>query len=168
MSDVLPHYRNPLPPILLSLAVAMLLTWLPWHGWALALRPDFVALVLLYWATHTPHKIGISAAWGMGLIADVADASLFGQHALAYSAMALGSIIFKRRILMLDLTQQGFQIFPLLLLNYLLFATIDWMAQGHFAWSYLAGCFTSALLWLPLTLALQALSRPRAPKTDTL
>lgn len=168
MNNVLPHYRNPLPAILLSQALAMLLTWLPWQGWALALRPDFVALVLLYWATHTPHKVSIGAAWAVGLIADVADASLFGQHALAYSALVLGSIIFKRRILMLDLSQQTIQVFPLLLLNYLLFAAIDWAARGHFAWSYLAGCVTSALLWLPLTLLLQTLSRPRAPKADTL
>lgn len=168
MTDVLPHYRNPIPPILFSMAVAMLLTWLPWHGWALALRPDFVALVLLYWATHTPHKVGIGAAWLVGLIADVADASLFGQHALAYSALVLGSNIFKRRILMLDLSQQTMQVFPLLLVNYVLFAAIDWVAQGHFSWSYLLGCFTSALLWLPLTLLLQVLSRPRAPKADSL
>ncbi|WP_035383228.1 rod shape-determining protein MreD [Ferriphaselus sp. R-1] len=168
MSAVLPHYRNPVPPILFSMALAMLLTWLPWHGWALALRPDFIAVVLLYWTTHTPHKVGISTAWFVGLLADVADASLFGQHALAYSALALGSSIFKRRILMLDLSQQTMQVFPLLLVNYLVFAAIDWVAQGHFAWSYLPGCVTSALLWLPLTLLLQALSRPRAPKADSL
>ncbi len=168
MNDVLPYYRNPVPSILFSLAIAMLLTWLPWQGWALALRPDFVALVLLYWATHTPHKVGIGTAWVVGLLADVADASLFGQHALAYSALVLGSIIFKRRILMLDLSQQTMQVFPLLLVNYVLFAAIDWLAQGHFAWSYLAGCVTSAVLWLPLTVLLQALSRPRAPKADSL
>jgi rod shape-determining protein MreD len=75
---------------MLSLFVAVMLNWLPWHGWALVLRPDFVALVLLYWCTHKPHRVGIGIAWLVGIFADVADASLFGQHALAYSVLAFG------------------------------------------------------------------------------
>lgn len=168
MNHVLPHYRNPMPPMLLSMALAMLFSWLPWHGLALALRPDLVALVLLYWATHTPHRMTLGAAWFIGLLADVADASLLGQHALAYCALALGGTLLRRRILMLDLSQQTMQIFPLILANYLIFAFIDWLAHGDLAWRYLAGGLTTTLMWLPLTLLLQVLSRPRAPRADQL
>src|SRR5271169_2046066 len=38
--------------IALSLFAALLFNGLPWHGIWLALRPDMVALVLLYWCTH--------------------------------------------------------------------------------------------------------------------
>ena len=33
--------------IVMSFFIAVLLEWMPWRGWMLALRPDFVGLVLL-------------------------------------------------------------------------------------------------------------------------
>ncbi len=147
--------------ILFSFFVAVMLNWLPWHGWALALRPDFVALVLLYWCTHKPHRVGIGTAWVVGIFADVADASVFGQHALSYSVLAFGGIVLHRRVQMFDLRQQSFHAFPMLLLSYAAYAVVHWQLQGYVAWSYFLGAATSALLWTPLTLLLVALRRPR-------
>ncbi len=148
--------------LVLSLLGALLLNWLPWHGIWLALRPDFVALVLLYWCTHKPYRVGIGVAWMIGILADVADASLFGQHALAYSVLAFGGIVLHRRMQMFDLRQQTLQIFPLLLLTYAVYAAVHWQMRGYVAWEYFLGCLVSVLLWAPLTILLQALRRPRA------
>ena len=145
-----------------SLLVALLLNWLPWHGIGLAMRPDFVALVLLYWCTHKPYRVGIGMAWMVGILADVADASLFGQHALAYSVLAFGGVVLHRRVQMFDLRQQTMQIFPLLLLSYIVYATVHWQLRGHIAWEYFIGCAVATLLWAPLTLFLQALRHPRS------
>ena len=153
--------------IVLSLLVALLLNWLPWHGIWLALRPDFVALTLLYWCTHRPYHIGIGIAWLMGVFADVADASLFGQHALAYTVLAFGGIILHHRVQMFDLRQQTLQIFPVLLLAYVIYAVVHWQLHGYVAWEYFLGSLVSALLWAPLTVLLQALRRPR-PDPDNL
>lgn len=146
--------------IAFSLFVAVMLNWLPWHGWALALRPDFVALVLLYWCTHKPHHVGIGTAWVVGIFADVADASLFGQHALAYSVLAFGGIVLHRRVQMFDLRQQSMHVFPMLLLAYAAYAAVHWQVRGYIAWEYFLGSVVSALLWTPMTLLLQALRRP--------
>lgn len=148
--------------IALSLFAALLLDWLPWHGVWLVLRPDFVALVLLYWCTHKPYRIGIGIAWAMGILADVADASLFGQHALAYAVLAFGGIVLHRRVQMFDLRQQTVQIFPLMLLAYAVYAAVHWQLHGYIAWEYFSGSVISTLLWAPLTLLLQALRRPHA------
>ena len=145
-----------------SLLIALLLNWLPWQGIWLALRPDFAALVLLYWCTHKPYRVGIGMAWMVGILADVADASLFGQHALAYSVLAFGGIVLHRRVQMFDLRQQTVQIFPLLLLSYIVYATVHWQLRGYIAWEYFSGCVVATLLWAPLTLLLQALRHPRA------
>ena len=145
-----------------SLCGALLLNWLPWQGIWLALRPDFVALVLLYWCTHKPYRVGIGIAWMVGILADVADASLFGQHALAYSVLAFGGIVLHRRVQMFDLRQQTLQVFPILLLAYAVYAAVHWQLHGYIAWAYFSGSVTSALLWVPLTLLLQVLRRPRA------
>ena len=145
-----------------SLLVALLLDWLPWQGIWLALRPDFVALVLLYWCIHKPYHVGINIAWTVGILADVADASLFGQHALAYSILAFSGIVLHRRILMFNLSQQTLQIFPLLLLAYAVYAAVHWQLRGNISWEYFIGSVVSALLWAPITILLQTLRRPRA------
>lgn len=145
-----------------SLFIALMFNWLPWGGIWLALKPDFTALVLLYWCTHKPYRVGIGIAWSVGILADVADASLFGQHALAYSVLAFGGIVLHRRVQMFDLRQQTLQIFPLLLLSYAAYAAVHWQLRGYIAWEYFIGSVVSALLWSPLTILLQALRRPRA------
>lgn len=148
--------------IVTSLLVALLLDWLPWQGVWLAFRPDFVALVLLYWCTHKPYHVGISIAWTVGILADVANASLFGQHALAYSVLAFSGIVLHRRVLMFNLHQQTLQIFPLLLLTYTVYAAVQWQLRGSISWEYFIGSVVSALLWAPVTILLQALRRSRA------
>lgn len=150
--------------IALSLLCALLLNWLPWGGILLALHPDFVALLLLYWCVHKPYRIGIGLAWVMGILADVADASLFGQHALAYTVLAFGGIVLHRRVQMLDLRQQTFQVFPVLLLSCLTYALVHWQLNGYIAWEYFLGAAVAALFWIPLTILLQMLRLPRSDR----
>ncbi|MDD5057084.1 MAG: rod shape-determining protein MreD [Sideroxydans sp.] len=147
--------------IALSFVAAVLLEWLPWSGWALALRPDFVGLVLLYWCTHKPHRVGIGIAWVLGILVDVADSSLFGQHALAYAVLAFGGLTLNRRVQMFNLREQSVHVFGLLMLSYSVYAIVHWQVRGYVAWEYFLGGITSSLLWTPLTLLLQLLRRPR-------
>ena len=51
------------------------------------IRPDFIALTLIYWVVYHPRRVGFLPAWFLGLTMDVADGSLFGQHALAYAVL---------------------------------------------------------------------------------
>ena len=152
--------------IVSSLLIGLLLNWLPWQGIFLALHPDFVALVLLYWCTHKPFQVGIGMAWLVGVFADVADSSLFGQHALAYTVLAFGGIALNRRMQMFDLRQQTLQIFPVLLLTYLAFALVHWQLHGYVSWTYFLGSIVSAMLWIPLTLLLQVMRLPRSDSGD--
>src|SRR3990172_1589882 len=67
--------------ILGSLALALLANFLPWKSVALA--PDFVALVLVFWCVRQPRLVGLGAGWLLGLLIDVGNGVLMGQHALA-------------------------------------------------------------------------------------
>lgn len=142
-----------------SIIVALLLDWLPWQGTWLLLRPDFAALTLLYWCTHKPHRVGIGIAWATGILVDVADASLFGQHALSYAVLAFGGIVLHRRVQMFDLRQQTLQVFVMLLISYAVYAAVHWQSHNYIVWEYFIGCVTSAMMWAPLSLLLQALRR---------
>jgi rod shape-determining protein MreD len=146
----------------LTLFAGLMLNWLPWQGLWLALRPDFAALVLLYWCTHKPHYIGIGIAWMIGIFADVADSSVFGQHALSYSVLAFGGILLHRRLQMFDVSEQPLQVFFLMLISYVVFAMVHLLTGSNFSWEYFLGALTSALLWIPMSLLLQKMRRKRS------
>ena len=97
-----------------SLAAAMMLNILPWGQWFWV--PDFVALVLVFWNIHQPRKVGIGLAFVMGLLMDVHEASLLGEHALAYTLLSYGAIMLHRRVLWFSLRAQAAHVFPLFLL----------------------------------------------------
>lgn len=148
----------------LSLLGALLLNGLPWGGVWLLLRPDFVAMVLLYWCMHKPWRVGIGIAWAVGILADVADSSLFGQHALAYAVLAFGGVVLSRRLRMFDLRQQTAQVAGILALTYAVYALVHWQVNGYVVWRYFLGCLTSTLLWAPLSILFQAMQMKRADR----
>ena len=147
-----------------TLLGALLLNLLPWSGWWLAMRPDFVALVLLFWCIEEPRKIGFTSAWLFGLMMDVADASLLGQHALAYSILAYAGIVLHRRVQRFSVTPQVLHVIPLLLLNDLIVLAIRMLAGSDFpGFAYFAGSIIGAALWPALAVVLKL---PQRPKTD--
>lgn len=150
--------------ILLSVFAALLLNGLHWEGVWLALRPDFVAVVVLYWCTHKPLRVGIGLSWAVGMLADVADASLFGQHALAYTLLGFGGVMLHRRLQMFDLRQQTTQVFGIFALAYAVYALVHWQVNGYVVWWYFLGCLTSTLLWAPLSIVFQAMQQRRADR----
>lgn len=150
--------------IVLSTLAALLLNGLPWQGIWLSLRPDFVAMVLLYWCMHKPQRIGIGLCWAVGVLADVADASLFGQHALAYAVLAFGGVVLSRRLRMFDLRQQTTQVSGIFALTYAVYALVHWQLDGYVVWPYFLGCLTSTLLWAPLSILFQAMRQRRSDR----
>jgi rod shape-determining protein MreD len=148
--------------IVFSLIAALLLNLLPWSGVALWLKPDFVALVVLYWCIEQPRRIGFVAAWLLGLFMDVADGTLFGQHALAYSILAYAGIVLHRRVQRFSGTPQVLHVVILLLMNDVIVLAIRAAAGADFpGWHYFAGSFVAGALWLPLGVLLKLPQRPR-------
>jgi rod shape-determining protein MreD len=148
--------------IVLTLIAALMLNLLPWSGTALWIKPDFVALVVLYWCIEQPRKIGFVAAWLLGLFMDVADGTLFGQHALAYSILAYAGIVLNRRVRMFSGTSQVLHVVPLLLMNDLIVLAIRMAGGAEFpGFQYFIGSFVGGALWLPLGVLLKLPQRPR-------
>ena len=148
--------------IVLTLLVALLANTVPMSGMALTLKPDFLALVLLYWCIQEPRLIGVGVAWCLGLMMDVVDATVFGQHALAYAVLAYGAGYFRRRVLRFSLWQQAAQVAVLLLLSSGLVLLVR-IAGGAPPprWTYAVGSMTGALLWPLVTALLQWPQRPQ-------
>ena len=158
-----PEIQRPIKNALIVVTVllALFLNALPWGGVWLMLRPDFVALVLLYWCMHKPWRFGIGLSWIVGILADVADASVFGQHALAYTLLAFGGVVLNHRLQMFDLKQQTFQVFGIITLTYMVYALIHWQVHGIVEWGYFLGCLTSTLLWTPFSMMFYSMRQKR-------
>lgn len=106
----------PLRLLIGSFALAFLLNLLPWSGLALQLCPDFVLLILLYWAIHQPRSVGQGLGFLLGLFMDVADSTLLGQHALMYVVATFLAQLLRVRVLRLSLLAQAFHVAAILLL----------------------------------------------------
>jgi len=134
---------------------------LPLSGTALMLRPDFLALVLLYWCIQAPRFVGVGIAWFMGLLMDVGDATIFGQHALAYAFLAYAAEYFRRRVLRFPLWQQALQVAFLLLVCAALVLLVRVVGGAPLpSWTYVVSSLTGALLWPLASVLLQMPQRP--------
>ncbi|MEZ0237179.1 MAG: rod shape-determining protein MreD [Methylophilaceae bacterium] len=134
--------------IYLTLFAAYMLYLLPWAGFGLLLRPDFVLLVLLYWMLRAPHLCNVGTAWMMGLWLDIASGSLFGQYALAYSVTAFFAIYYQRRLVLFSAWQQVGYVMLLLLVSQIVLLVIKLMAGNALpGWCYFLSSLSGVLLW---------------------
>ena len=124
------------------------------------LRPDWVALVLVYWIIALPHRVGILTAWLAGIAMDVLLGSLIGQHALSYVLIAYVALSLYQRLRMFSVWQQATVLFVLLGVNQLVGFWIESIA-GLADWRfwYLLPALSGAFLWPWVFLMLRSLRR---------
>jgi rod shape-determining protein MreD len=151
--------------VLLTLLFGLVANILPLSGIALVLWPDFLALVLLFWCIREPRLIGVGIAWFLGLMMDVADGTVFGQHALAYAVLAYAAEYFRRRVLRFPLWQQAPQVAVLLMICALLVLLVRVVGGAPLPrWTYAVPPIVGALLWPLVSVLLQWSQRPaRSP-----
>ena len=152
--------------IAFSLGVAFLLNLIPW-GRTIGV-PDFVAVTLLFWNIHQPRKVGMGIAFLLGMLMDVHDASLFGEHALAYTLLSYGAIMIHRRVLWFSLLTQTLHVLPLLVGAQLVPFVIRLIAGASFpGGEYLLNGFIEGLLWPIASALLLAPQRRASDPEDT-
>ena len=152
--------------ILASLAVALLLNFLPWKN--VLLIPDFVALVLAFWCVRQPRLVGLGAGWLLGLLIDVGNGVLLGQHALAYSLLAFAAITLSRRVLWCPLWSQALHVAALLLFAQGVSALVRLAAGAEFpGWGIVVGPLIGAMLWPVVSLVLLLPQRMPADVDET-
>ncbi|MBE9609097.1 rod shape-determining protein MreD [Chitinilyticum piscinae] len=153
--------------ILLTFLLAMLFNLAPWQAALQGLTPDFIALMLVYWALHQPKRIGVGWAFSLGLLMDVADGNYLGQHALAYSVIACLTLIRQRQFAIFPFWQQALITLFLLLLAQCIMLLVRLLFGDSFpGLGYFAGAPIAAILWTPLSNLM--LMHQRKPVADDL
>jgi len=143
-----------------SFLVALVLSILPWPVWTEQFRPDWVALVLIYWCIALPTRVGVGTGWGMGLMLDVLYGSMLGENALAKSLIAFLAVRFHLHLRMFPRWQQAVVVLLLVIANNLLALWIKNLAgQAPSTWGYLTPSIVSMLLWPWLFVILRDIRR---------
>lgn len=141
---------------------ALLANLVPLPLGALELRPDFCALVLVYWGIHQPRRMSFTVAFLLGVAIDLVDAGLLGEHALAYVTQLFIAIALHRRVLNFSLLGQSLHILPVLVIGDLIALAVRLLAGGELpAPAHYLGAAVGALLWIPLSVLFRL---PRLPK----
>lgn len=116
--------------ILAITLAALVASVLPLPGWIELLRPDFVALTVLWFTLLSPRLTGLFYAWGAGLALDAFKGVLLGQHALALIVIAYVASKLRLQVRAFPPLQQTAVVLALLWLNEFLAFWIDGVA-GH-------------------------------------
>ena len=122
-------------------------------------RPEWLALVLIYWLLRHPEKVGMTCAVAFGLIMDVISGSAFGVHVLAYVITSYLILNMHHRLKMFPIIQQSVVIFILVATQLMMISLLGKMLVGTSSdLSYLWIALTSAVLWPLMLICIDRLS----------
>lgn len=146
--------------ILLTFVLGLVLAVLPLPQWLLWGRPEWLALIVIYWTIAVPDKVGIFTGLVMGLLLDVLEGAVLGQNALALAATAFLASILYQRLRVFSLWQQAAIVFVLVGINQLLCQWVQNLeGAGARSLLFLLPAVSSGLLWPVLLPLLRGLRR---------
>ena len=101
-------------PVIITLLVGLMLTMMPLPGIVEYARPDWLAVLVIFWAMQLPRTWSVGSAWTIGIMLDVANGTVLGQHALALCVIAYITVRFHLLMRVFPLSQLTATIFALL------------------------------------------------------
>jgi len=147
-----------------SLLLAFLFNLVPFGR--IPALPDLLALALVFWNVHQPRRVGVGAAFVFGLMMDVHDSAVLGQHALAYTLLSFFAITIHRRLLWFGLPSQALQILPLFVAAHAVSLVVRMLVGGMLpGWELMLAPVFESLLWPVASWVLLAPQR-RPPDPD--
>jgi rod shape-determining protein MreD len=135
-------------PVLITILVAFMLMISPLPDGVEPFRPDWLALVLIFWAMTVPRSYGVGVAWLLGIVLDVAQGTMLGQHALALCVIVYITVKFHLLMRVFPLSQLTATVFALLALyQFLLFWTNGVAGVSASTVDYWGPVVTGTFIW---------------------
>lgn len=146
--------------IALSFLLALAFSSMPLPPRIELLQPNWVCLALIYWSLNMPRRVGMGAAWTLGLLLDVSRGALLGQHALALTVVTFITLKMHRRLRLYPLWRQSLAVLGLLFVNQVLVFWVDGVSgyPPRDLW-YLAPALSGMLVWPWVAIVLGDLGR---------
>lgn len=140
--------QAPIWLVVASILFALILEILPLKGVAQLVRPEFLYMVLIYWAIYSPMRVGITIAWFLGLVLDVMHGSWLGLHSLGMIFIVVFIKVFSRRIRMFGRGKQIILIASLILIANTIYFILQFSKWNDLSLLELfAPAVISAMLW---------------------
>lgn len=151
--------------IILLLAVGAQLVPLPAD--VQIFRPPWATMVVIYWTLMWPGRFGVVSAWSIGLLLDVAQGTLLGQHALALSLVAYAVLRFHLQMRVFPLWQLTLTVFALIFTEAFINLWIDGVTGAARLGPGRWGPVIVAGILSPLLMAVMDRIRERLERRDT-
>ena len=137
--------------LMLSVLVALILTVLPLPPWLDVVRPAFLVLTVIYWSVNAPRAGGLAIGFFAGLLLDLFQGPVLGEHALALSLITYIAVREHQRIRSKPAIQQALIVFAALILyEVVLFMIYGWTGNPVTSPLRWVHTVTGALLWPPV------------------
>ncbi len=134
--------------VTLTILVTLMLSALPLPRIATAIWPDWTVLAVIYWCLALPNQLNIKFAWLVGIIVDLVNGTIIGQHALIYTWVAYITILLHSRLRIYPIFQQSLGIGILLLPYLIIFLWIEGMLYSiELHWQKFMPLLSSIILW---------------------
>ena len=135
-------------PVIGTLFVGLMLSIMPLPESIAAFRPDWLALLAIFWAMQLPRTWSVGTARIVGIILDVSYGTLLGQHALALCVIVFITVRFHLLMRVFPLSQLTATVFALLALYQFLLFWINGVASvSAAAATYWAPVITGTVIW---------------------
>jgi rod shape-determining protein MreD len=145
--------------VIATLIIALMLMALPLPDGAAPFRPDWVTLALIYWAMLMPRTWSVGSAWIVGIVLDVAQGTILGQHALAMSVVVFVIVKFHLLMRVFPMQQLAATVFALLALYQFLLFWINGVAGVDApAMAYWGPVLSGTLMWPVVSVLLRGVS----------
>jgi len=135
-------------PVIVTIILSLMLMVVPLPDWATPFRPDWVALTLIYWAMMLPRTWSVGSAWIIGVVLDVAQGTILGQHALALCFIIFVTVRFHLLVRVFPMQQLAATVFAILAMYQFILFWINGVAGIEVpAVNYWGPVITGALFW---------------------
>jgi len=114
--------------VLVSLVIGYELAIFPLSPKFLMLRPEIVALLVIYWIMSVPQHLGIGFAFYVGLWQDILEQGVWGAHALALVFVAYFCLSAYKRIINFSVWQQALWVMVLIFCHQLVVSLVQKLA----------------------------------------
>ena len=139
--------------------IGFILTILPLPTTVTWMRPQWVLLILLFWAISMPEYTGVGCAFLVGIGMDLLTGTILGQHAIFYCFFVYLAVKFNQQVRSYPMLQQmvfiGVVTLFMLVIQYFI---QSFVGTNKMSWAYWVPVLSNSILWPWLCLILQELT----------
>ncbi|MFT4652973.1 MAG: rod shape-determining protein MreD [Kangiellaceae bacterium] len=134
--------------IFISIIMGIILQIIPMPPPIDLYRPDWLLLILLYWAMALPNRVNVGIAGIAGLILDILYGTALGVHSFALAVPVYLISANYQRLRNYSMLQQAVMILMLAVLYRLIVYWLQyWITGIEFNWTYMWPAFSSVIFW---------------------